>query len=80
MFSDQFMHVFLTRLAHSCIGHTKSTCLSKDCLVCLLQAKGGGYENEEFYQNTELVFLDIANIHVMRERYEKRFMFVRLFR
>ena len=26
---------------------------------------------EENYQNTELVFLDIANIHVMRERYFK---------
>ena len=24
---------------------------------------------QENYQNTELVFLDIANIHVMRERY-----------
>ena len=35
------------------------------------QAKGGGYENEEFYQNTELIFLDIANIHVMRESLRK---------
>ena len=26
---------------------------------------------QENYQNTELVFLDIANIHVMRERYTK---------
>lgn len=33
------------------------------------QAKGGGYEDIEHYQNTELVFLDIANIHVMRERF-----------
>jgi hypothetical protein len=43
--------------------------------VCLFQAKGGGYESEEFYQNTEYIFLDIANIHVMRERYEGRFIF-----
>lgn len=42
---------------------------NKDCLVYLFQAKGGGYESDEFYQNTELLFLDIANIHVMRERY-----------
>jgi Myotubularin-related. len=34
------------------------------------QAKGGGYEDMEHYQNTELVFLDIANIHVMRDRFE----------
>jgi len=31
------------------------------------QAKGGGYEAMENYPNTELVFLDIANIHVMRD-------------
>lgn len=35
------------------------------------QAKGGGYEDIEHYQNTELVFLDIANIHVMRDRFVK---------
>ena len=34
----------------------------------LLQARGGGYENEDSYQNAELIFLDIHNIHVMRER------------
>lgn len=33
--------------------------------------KGGGYEMQENYQNTELVFLDIANIHVMRESLRK---------
>ncbi|CAB4064923.1 MTMR1_2 [Lepeophtheirus salmonis] len=27
---------------------------------------GGGYENEDFYDNAELVFLDIHNIHTMR--------------
>lgn len=37
----------------------------------MLQAKGGGYENEENYQNTEVVFLDIHNIHVMRESLRK---------
>ncbi|XP_028401912.1 myotubularin-related protein 2-like [Dendronephthya gigantea] len=35
------------------------------------QAKGGGYESDEFYQNIELFFLDIANIHVMRESLRK---------
>ncbi|KHJ49371.1 hypothetical protein D918_00496 [Trichuris suis] len=32
------------------------------------KAKGGGYESEAAYPNAELVFLDIENIHVMRER------------
>lgn len=35
------------------------------------KAKGGGYESEETYQNAELVFLDIHNIHVMRESQRK---------
>lgn len=35
------------------------------------RARGGGYENEELYQNAELVFLDIHNIHVMRESSRK---------
>lgn len=35
-----------------------------------LQATGGGYEGDE-YQNAELVFLDIQNIHVMRESLKK---------
>jgi len=34
-------------------------------------AKGGGYENEDSYQNAELIFLDIHNIHVMRESLRK---------
>ncbi|XP_043997150.1 myotubularin-related protein 2 isoform X2 [Gambusia affinis] len=33
--------------------------------------KGGGYESEDAYQNAELVFLDIQNIHVMRESLRK---------
>ena len=33
--------------------------------------KGGGYESEDNYQNLEFVFLDIENIHVMRESYKK---------
>ena len=32
---------------------------------------GGGYENESIYENVELVFLDIHNIHVMRESLRK---------
>ena len=32
---------------------------------------GGGYESEDNYQNVEFVFLDIQNIHVMRESLRK---------
>ncbi|CAH0553391.1 unnamed protein product [Brassicogethes aeneus] len=35
------------------------------------RAKGGGYESEDAYQNAELVFLDVHNIHVMRESLRK---------
>ncbi|XP_064104713.1 myotubularin-related protein 2-like isoform X2 [Macrobrachium nipponense] len=35
------------------------------------KAKGGGYENEDAYQNAEVQFLDIHNIHVMRESLRK---------
>ncbi|XP_052753762.1 myotubularin-related protein 2 isoform X1 [Galleria mellonella] len=35
------------------------------------KAKGGGYESEDAYQTAELVFLDIHNIHVMRESLRK---------
>lgn len=34
-------------------------------------AKGGGYENEDTYHNAEFVFLDIHNIHIMRESLRK---------
>nr|XP_004668984.1 myotubularin-related protein 1 isoform X5 [Jaculus jaculus] len=35
------------------------------------KAKGGGYESESNYPNAELVFLEIHNIHVMRESLRK---------
>lgn len=35
------------------------------------KATGGGYEGEDAYPNAELVFLDIHNIHVMRESLRK---------
>lgn len=35
------------------------------------KARGGGYESEDAYQHAELVFLDIHNIHVMRESLRK---------
>ncbi|KAK1169498.1 myotubularin-related protein 2 isoform X1 [Acipenser oxyrinchus oxyrinchus] len=35
------------------------------------KTKGGGFESEDAYQNAELVFLDIHNIHVMRESLRK---------
>ena len=34
-------------------------------------ANGGGYENEDIYPSAELHFLDIHNIHVMRESLRK---------
>ncbi|VDI02786.1 Hypothetical predicted protein [Mytilus galloprovincialis] len=34
-------------------------------------AKGGGYEREESYQNAEILFLDIHNIHVMKDSLRK---------
>lgn len=40
-------------------------------ICCLSQAKGGGYESESAYPNAELVFLEIHNIHVMRESLRK---------
>lgn len=35
------------------------------------KARGGGYETEDFYQNAEVVFLDIQNIHTVRESWRK---------
>ncbi|CAJ0921526.1 unnamed protein product [Ranitomeya imitator] len=35
------------------------------------KSKGGGFESEDAYQNAELVFLEIHNIHVMRESLRK---------
>ncbi|XP_074604434.1 phosphatidylinositol-3-phosphate phosphatase [Brevipalpus obovatus] len=35
------------------------------------KARGGGYESEENYVNAEIIFLDIHNIHVMRESLKK---------
>ena len=35
------------------------------------KALGGGYEDEEHYNNMELIFLDIGNIHVMRDSMRK---------
>nr|XP_039264373.1 myotubularin-related protein 2-like [Styela clava] len=34
-------------------------------------ARGGGYEKNEQYQNAEVIFCDIHNIHVMRESLRK---------
>ncbi|XP_005991906.1 myotubularin-related protein 1 isoform X1 [Latimeria chalumnae] len=35
------------------------------------KTKGGGYESESAYPNAELIFLEIHNIHVMRESLRK---------
>jgi hypothetical protein len=37
------------------------------------RTKGGGYENEDNYENCEVTFLNIHNIHVMRESLRKVF-------
>jgi len=37
------------------------------------KAKGGGYENEDNYEKCEVTFLNIQNIHVMRESLRKVF-------
>jgi len=50
-----------------------SLCLSLSLYLSLSlpQAKDGGYESESFYPNVELNFLEIPNIHVMRESLRK---------
>lgn len=35
------------------------------------QAKEGGFESESFYPNVEMNFLEIPNIHVVRESLRK---------
>ncbi len=35
------------------------------------RTKGGGYENEDTYEDCEVNFLNIQNIHVMRESLRK---------
>jgi len=35
------------------------------------QAKGAGYENTEVYEQTEILFMNIPNIHVIRESHRK---------
>ena len=56
---------------HTCyhIIPIQSLCFSANAIAN--KAKGGGYESEDAYQNAELVFLDIHNIHVMRESLRK---------
>lgn len=40
-------------------------------VLVFFQAKGGGFEDPDAYQNCDIVFLDIHNIHVMRESQRK---------
>lgn len=35
------------------------------------KARGGGYENEDYYQNAEVVYLGIQNIHTMRDSWKR---------
>ena len=48
-----------------------SPCLSLSVNAMANKGKGGGYESEDAYQNAEVQFLDIHNIHVMRESLRK---------
>lgn len=50
---------------------TSSIVTDKQFPFLVLQSKGGGFESEDAYQNAELIFLDIHNIHVMRESLRK---------
>lgn len=47
------------------------SCSALSVVLCVPQAKGGGYESETAYPNAELIFLEIHNIHVMRESLRK---------
>lgn len=53
-------------------SHKMSIMDARPCANAMAnKAKGGGYESEDAYQHAELVFLDIHNIHVMRESLRK---------
>ena len=63
--------MFLTSFSY-CKSRSNSLCFSFCSANAIAnKAKGGGYESEDAYQNAELVFLDIHNIHVMRESLRK---------
>lgn len=57
--------VVLGMYGDGCLKETKT--LASSCS----KATGGGYESEDAYPNAELLFLDIHNIHVMRESLKK---------
>ena len=52
-------------------------CIVPRCLInnrialFIFQSRGGGYEKQEAYTSSELIFCDIHNIHVMRESLRK---------
>jgi len=63
--------VFLIFFSY-CKSSSNPLCFSSSSANAIAnKAKGGGYESEDAYQNAELVFLDIHNIHVMRESLRK---------
>ncbi|XP_071020154.1 myotubularin-like isoform X5 [Oncorhynchus clarkii lewisi] len=64
--------------ARPSVNAVANKALASYLLHCMLvsevrteEATGGGYEGDDAYQNAELVFLDIHNIHVMRESLKK---------
>lgn len=66
-----------TNKVHSQGSHSHLATFSSSFLVSVWslllppQAKDGGYESESFYTNVDLNFLEIPNIHVMRESLRK---------
>ncbi len=72
---DAYRHTHTALLCH--VISAPCSMLTRDWPLCFVlcsfsrQAKGGGYENEESYSNCALEFLDIHNIHVMRESLRK---------
>jgi hypothetical protein len=68
----QCSYLFVLLKASCCKSKINPHCFSSCSANAIAnKAKGGGYESEDAYQNAELVFLDIHNIHVMRESLRK---------
>lgn len=67
-----FQKFFLYPASSVHIPEWECVCAAAPLLeVLFFQAKEGGYESESFYTNAELTFLEIPNIHVMRESLRK---------
>ena len=45
--------------------------LANRCIIYLLKLKGAGFENINYYSNTEIKFCEIDNIHSVRDSINK---------